>query len=98
MTKVLEKISDLDRFESKLLKRPGYKKIDAETKTVSKIAAKVILYRQAHNLTQAGLAKKAGLSRKAVNEIEGLTNINPSLKTLEALAGALQMPLEKFVA
>jgi DNA-binding XRE family transcriptional regulator len=51
----------------------------------------------AHALSQATLAKEAGLSRKALNEIEGLVNTNPSLKTLEALAHALHMPLPKLI-
>ena len=62
------------------------------------MAAKVIRYRQERDLSQGALAKAAGLSRKALNEIEGLVNTNPSLKTLEALAHTLRLPLAKLVA
>ena len=65
---------------------------------VSKVAAKVIRYRQEQSLSQAALAKAAGLSRKALNEIEGLVNVNPGLKTLEALAQAIHMPLGKLLS
>jgi len=100
-TKTLEKagtVSELDRFENLLLKRPGYRKAQGKASTVSKVAAKVIRYRQEHSLSQGALAKAAGLSRKALNEIEGLVNTNPSLKTLEALASALHLPLPKLLA
>jgi DNA-binding XRE family transcriptional regulator len=99
MTKLLEKTatSDLDRFEARSLRRPSYRRVAAQTQTVSKVAAKVIRFRQAHSLSQAALAKAAGLSRKALNEIEGLVNTNPSLKTLEALAQALHLPLAKLL-
>ena len=97
MTKTLEK-SVLDRFEAQMLKRSGYRKVYAQSETVAKVAAKVIRYRQDHDLSQAALAKAAGLSRKALNEIEGLVNLNPSLKTLESLAEALQIPLSKMLA
>jgi DNA-binding XRE family transcriptional regulator len=99
MTKTIEKTAtDLDKFEAQLLKRPGYRKVHAQTATVSKVAAKVIRYRQDHSLSQAALAKAAGLSRKALNEIEGLVNVNPGLKTLEALAQAIHMPLGKLLS
>ena len=99
MTKVLERsgTSELDRLEARFLKRPGYRHTHAQSETVSKVAAKLIRFRQDHNLSQAALAKAAGLSRKALNEIEGLTNTNPSLKTLEALAQALHLPLPKLL-
>jgi DNA-binding XRE family transcriptional regulator len=97
VTKAPER-SSLDGFEAQMLKRPGYRKADAHVATVSKVAAKVIRYRQAHSLSQAALAQASGLSRKALNEIEGLVNVNPSLKTLEALAKALHMPLSKLIA
>jgi DNA-binding XRE family transcriptional regulator len=100
-TRILEKsaaLSDLDRFEHRLSKRPAYRKLRAKASTVSKVAAKVIRYRQAHDLSQGALAKAAGLSRKALNEIEGLVNTNPSLKTLEALADAMRLPLPKLLA
>ena len=88
----------MDRFENRLLKKAGYRKAQAKASTVSKVAAKIIRYRQEHALCQASLAKAAGLSRKALNEIEGLVNTNPSLKTLEALAAALRLPLPKLLA
>ena len=87
----------LDALKAKMLKRPGFRKVHAETQSVAKVAAKVVEYRTVHHVSQAALAKKAGISRKLVNEIEGLVNTNPSLKTLEALAKALKIPLTKLL-
>jgi DNA-binding XRE family transcriptional regulator len=100
-TKTFDKsaaLSELDRFENRLSKRPAYRRLQAKASTVAKVAAKIIRYRQEHDLSQGALAKAAGLSRKALNEIEGLVNTNPSLKTLEALAAALHLPLPKLLA
>jgi DNA-binding XRE family transcriptional regulator len=52
----------------------------------------------AKQLSQEAPARVAGISRKALNEIEVLENTNPSIKTLEALASALHMPVSKLVA
>jgi DNA-binding XRE family transcriptional regulator len=98
MTRILEKTSELDRLEAKLLKRPSYHRVHAQTQSISKIAAKVIRFRASKGLSQAAMAKTAGISRKLLNEIEGLNNDNPSLKTLEALAAAMHMPVNKLLA
>jgi DNA-binding XRE family transcriptional regulator len=100
MQKAMEKrpASAIALLEARLAKRPGYRRAKAELSTVAKVAAKLIHYRQDHALSQAALAAKAGLSRKALNEIEGLVNTNPNLKTLEALAGALKMKLGELVS
>jgi len=98
MTRILEKISDLDRLESELLKRPAYHRVHAQTQSIAKIAAKVIRFRASKGLSQAALAKSAGISRKLLNEIEGLNNDNPGLKTIEALAAAMHLPVNKLLA
>lgn len=100
MQKTLDKkpASAVAQLETRLAKRPGYRRAKAEMSSVAKVAAKLIRYRQDHGLSQAALAAKAGLSRKALNEIEGLVNTNPSLKTLEALAEAMKLRLGELVS
>jgi|GEM_PF-4437687 len=55
--------SDLDHLEALLLKKSSYRRVNEQTRTVSKVAARIIRYRQYHSLSQAALAKAAGLSR-----------------------------------
>jgi DNA-binding XRE family transcriptional regulator len=90
--------SPLDRFEAKLLKKPSYRKVHAETALVARISVRLIEHRAKHGLTQAALAAAAGISRKALNEIEVLAQTNPGLKTLEALAQALRIPVATLLA
>ena len=97
-TSTRPKISGLDRFENRLLRRPGYRKVVAATTLVAKISARLLEHRSKHGLTQAQLAKSAGVSRKAINEIEGLNQANPGLKTLEGLAKALQLSVSSLLA
>jgi DNA-binding XRE family transcriptional regulator len=89
-------ISSVDRFEAKLLKRSAYRHLHAKTESITKIAANLIRYRAENGLSQAALAKTAGISRKALNEIEVLENTNPGLRTMESLANAMQIPVEKL--
>jgi DNA-binding XRE family transcriptional regulator len=100
MPKTLEKkpASMVVQLETRLAKRSGYRKAKAELSTVAKVAARLIRYRQEHALSQATLAAKSGLSRKALNEIEGLVNSNPGLKTLEALAGVLKVGVGELLS
>ena len=100
MLKTLDKkpASSVAALEARLAKRPGYRRAQAELSTVAKVAAKLILFRQEHGLSQAALAAKTGLSRKALNEIEGLVNSNPSLKTLEALAAGMKLGVGELLS
>jgi len=100
MLKTLDKktTSSVASLEARLAKRPGYRRAQAELSTVAKVAAKLIRYRQEHGLSQAALAGKSRLSRKALNEIEGLVNANPGLKTLEALAGVLKVGVGELLS
>jgi DNA-binding XRE family transcriptional regulator len=102
MRKVMEKPqsrrhSALDRLETEFMKRVSYRKVHSETESVVRIAEKLVDYRAKTGLSQEALAKKAGISRKQVNEIEGLGNTNPSLKTVEALARAMDSTLSNLV-
>ena len=100
MQKTLDKktTSSVASLEARLAKRPGYRKAKAELSTVAKVAGKLIRYRQEHGLSQAALAGKCGLSRKALNEIEGLVNSNPGLKTLEALAEGMKISVGELLS
>lgn len=53
--------------------------------------------RQARELTQAGIAAKAGLSRASYRKIEA-GQTEPRVATLQAIAGALGAPIQELVA
>lgn len=90
--------TDVERLEAEALKRPSYRKIYEETLAVSKVSDRAIIFRGEHKLTQAALAKKSGISRKALNEIECMINTNPTLKTLEGLAKAMKITVSELLA
>jgi transcriptional regulator with XRE-family HTH domain len=52
--------------------------------------------RAAAGLTQQELAVRAGLSVSVVSQIEQVTNADPRLSTLAALAGALGVSLDQL--
>ena len=52
--------------------------------------------REAEGLSQAKLAKKAGLNRAIINKIENGYS-EPGLKTLVKIADALNMPIEQLI-
>jgi transcriptional regulator with XRE-family HTH domain len=59
------------------------------------IGAEVRAFRRKQNMTVADLAKRAGLSTGMLSKIEnGVTS--PSLSTLQALSGALLVPVTAF--
>lgn len=57
----------------------------------SSIGERVRLIRESRQISQAELARRAGLSKSNVNNIEGSGSQNPSLGTLGAIADALQV-------
>lgn len=59
---------------------------------MSKLSSEYVQARQAHGLTQAQLAEKAGLSRMAVQKAESGTT-DPRLSTLQVMARAMGMEL-----
>ena len=59
------------------------------------IAANVARLRLDRELTQAELARRAGLSRVAVGKIER-GEVEPQARTLDALAKALEVPIGKL--
>lgn len=62
------------------------------------IGLKVAYYRKMHGLTQEQLAEKIGLSPGYLSQVETPTFIQPiSLKTLFAIADALDVPPHKFL-
>jgi DNA-binding XRE family transcriptional regulator len=91
-------VSRTQEFEAQLLKRSAYRRLHAKTESISRVAAKIIHFRAGKGLSQAALAKIAGISRKQLNEIEVLENTNPGLRTLESLASAMGMPVNKLLA
>lgn len=69
------------------LGKPALPAALAEALMEGKISA-LSAWRQAAGLTQADLARKAGLRTATISDIEG-GKIDPRLSTLKALAGAL---------
>lgn len=53
--------------------------------------------RQRQQLTQIGLADKAGVSRRTIAEIELSPAANPTRSTLEKIAGALNLSLTDLI-
>ena len=54
-------------------------------------------YRKKSGLTQKALAEKAGLSFSMVSKLESGEQLNPSVETLNKLAGALKITPEKLL-
>lgn len=61
------------------------------------LAKNLLSLRKSRNLTQAGLAKLAGLPRSTLTHMESGEG-NPSLKSLSAIAEALGVGLETLIA
>ncbi len=53
--------------------------------------------REAKGLTQAEVAKRAGLHRVYITMLEAGTKGNPSLTTIQRLARALRLPVVKLL-
>lgn len=66
--------------------------LDFVREELDAIAAQVVALRKGRDINQAAFARKAGLARKTVIDLEaGLTE--PSLTTLKRVAAALDVPL-----
>lgn len=64
---------------------------------VSQIAERIEILRKQANLTQSDLSKRAGLSPSTVNDLVRNPDRSPSIATLQAIAGALGVPLGALV-
>lgn len=54
-------------------------------------------WRNAAGLSQTALAKKAGVRRETINDIEHWKNTDPRVKTILALARALSVEIENLL-
>jgi len=85
--------------------RIGYKQYRGETMTTKRtgvtstaIGCKVLLYRAQHDLTQADIARRSGLTQATISRIEDGLIENPTLWTLQALALAMRTTIEELLA
>jgi len=63
----------------------------------SKIGEKIKKLRQQKKMSQDRLSKKADLALNTIVKIETGENSNPTLETLQKIAKALDVPLEKLI-
>jgi transcriptional regulator with XRE-family HTH domain len=63
----------------------------------SKIGEKIKKLRQQKKMSQDRLSKKADLALNTIVKIETGENPNPTLETLQKIAKALDVPLEKLI-
>lgn len=54
-------------------------------------------HRKLRYLTLADLAAKVGIKKSAMQRIEGMSNANPTIYTLQRLAGALGVTVAELV-
>ena len=66
--------------------------------TSTAIGCKVLLYRAQHDLTQADIARRSGLTQATISRIEDGLIENPTLWTLQALALAMRTTIEELLA
>lgn len=60
------------------------------------LGEKIRLARQKRGLTQSALAKKAGVCRETISNIECGKNSNPEWITLDSLLRSLDLQVESF--
>lgn len=65
---------------------------------MTNIGRKVLMYRAKHNLTQADIARRGGLTQATVSRIEDGLIENPGLCTLQGLALAMRTTIEELLA
>lgn len=82
----------LDAVKKDLLKDPQLKREYDKLELQFKVASQIITMRQEKGVSQAELAKRMGTKQSAIARIES-GNYNPSLKFLEKIAVALDVPL-----
>jgi predicted transcriptional regulator len=85
-------MTNWDTFEQRLLKGPAVKKAYDELEPAYNIARGVIGARLAKKLTQAELAKNAGVSREVIARLESGTG-NPTVRTVCRVVSALDKEL-----
>ncbi len=81
------------QHKQELLKNPKFKAAYDELEPEYRLANELIRARLGKKMTQAELAKKAGVSRVVVARLESGTT-NPTLETVNRVAGALGKELK----
>lgn len=81
------------QHKQKLLKNPKFKASYDELEPEYRLANELIRARLSKKMTQAELAKKAGVSRVVVARLESGTT-NPTVDTVSRVAGALGKELK----
>mgnify|MGYP006288169645 CR=1 FL=1 len=66
------------------------------TNSVDNIGNKISMIRKNKNISQRELAQKANLSQSFISHLEHGKR-NPTLNTLQSIAHALDIPLNKFL-
>jgi transcriptional regulator with XRE-family HTH domain len=61
------------------------------------LADNIKKFRKRLNLSQEELARKAGITYSTLIKLESGVNKNPTVKTLQQLAGALEVSLDQLV-
>lgn|SRR3989344_2264267 len=82
-----------DRWLVKELKKPGFRAVYEEQRTLVDIAFTLEHFRKQRGLTQRALAKRVGIKPEALSRIESGTH-NMTLDTLVKVAGVLGKKVE----
>ena len=80
-------------FEKELLKRPGFKEAQEETRLEYEIARALIKARIEKKLTQAELARRMKTKQSVISRVENARTV-PSLSFLKRLAQVLNASLQ----
>lgn len=84
---------DWDDYSKELLKRPGFKEAQEETRLEYEIARALIKARIEQGLTQAEIAKRMNTKQSVISRVENAKTI-PSLSFLKRLAHVLNASLQ----
>jgi DNA-binding XRE family transcriptional regulator len=85
------KLSDMPTFDQVLedqLSDPRFRDEWERTRLAHEVATELVRYRAEHSLTQAALARRAGVSRSTIARLEAADH-EPSLAVLTGLAKSL---------
>ncbi len=82
-----------EEYEKILMKRPGFKEAQEETRLEYEIARALIKARLAKGLTQAEIAKRMHTKQSVISRVENARTM-PSLAFLKRLAEVLNASLE----
>ena len=83
---------DWEEYEKILMKRPGFKKAQEETRLEYEIARALIKARLEKGLTQAEIARRMHTKQSVISRVENARTM-PSLAFLKRLAGVLNASL-----